>query len=115
MHSAGVVADHAAQGAAVVSGGIGGEGEVVLFGGGSEMVEHDSGLHAGDAAGGIDFENPGHVFGEIENDGDIAALAGERGASSAAKQRRAEFAAARNCRENIVGISGEHDADGDLA
>ena len=93
MHAAGVVADHAAESAAVVSGGVGSEGEVVFFGGGAKTVEHDSGLYAGDAAGGIDFENPRHVFGEIENDGDVAALSGERRAAAAAEQRRAELAA----------------------
>jgi len=56
MNAAGVVADHAAEGAAVVRGGIGREGEMVLFGGGAKSVEHDSGLDAGDTAGGIDFE-----------------------------------------------------------
>src|SRR5271166_4170338 len=93
MDAAGVVADHAAEGTAIVRGGIGGEGEMVFFGGGAKSVEHDSGLHAGDAAGGIDFENPRHVFGEIEDDGDVAALAGQRRAAAATEKRRAEFAA----------------------
>jgi hypothetical protein len=88
---------------------------MVLFGGGAESVEDDSGLHAGDAAGGIDFENARHVLGEIENDGDVAALAGERGAAAAAEQRRAELAAERDRCKNVVGIAWEHDADGDLA
>jgi hypothetical protein len=59
-------------------------------------VEHDSGLYAGDAAGGIDFENPRHVLGKIEDDGDVAALAGERRAGAAAEERRAELAAERD-------------------
>ena len=115
MHAAGVVADHAAERAAVVRGGVGREGEMVLFGGGAEIVEHDSGLHAGDAAGGIDFENPRHVLGKIEDDGDVAALAGERRAAAAAEQRRAELAAEGDRGQNVVGIAGEHDADGNLA
>ena len=115
VHAAGVVADHAAESAAVVRGGIGREGEMVFFGGGAESVEHDSGLHAGDAAGGIDFENPRHVLGEIEDDGDVAALAGERCAAAAAEQRRAELAAERDRGQNIVGVAGKHDADGNLA
>ncbi len=115
MYAAGVVADHAAESAAVVSGGIRPEGEVVFFGGGAEMVEHDSGLYAGDAAGGVDFENPRHVLGEIEDDGDVAALSGERGAAAAAEQRRAELAAERDRGLNIVGIAREHHSDGHLA
>jgi hypothetical protein len=88
---------------------------MVLFGGGAEMVEHDPGLYAGDAAGRIDFKNPRHVFGEVEDDGDVAALSGERRAAAAAEQRRAELAAERNGRKNIVGITGENYADGNLA
>ena len=55
VHAAGVVADHATEGAAIVGGGVGSKGEVVLFGGGSEMIENDSGLYAGDAADRINF------------------------------------------------------------
>ena len=50
VHAAGVVADHAAEGAAVVGGGIGREGQVMLLGCGAEVVENHSGLNAGDAA-----------------------------------------------------------------
>jgi hypothetical protein len=93
MHAAGVVADHAAEGAAIVRGGVGPKVRWCFSAAARKRVEHDSGLHAGDAAGGIDFENPRHVLGKIENDGDIAALSGERGATAAAEKRRAELAA----------------------
>ena len=93
MHAAGVIADHAAKSAAAVRGWIRAEGEVMFFGGVAEMVEHDTGLHAGDAADRINFENPRHVLGEIEHDRDVAALSGERCASAAAKKRGAELAA----------------------
>jgi hypothetical protein len=115
MHAAGVVADHAAQGAAVVSGGIRAEGEVVFFGGGAKIVEHDSGLYTRDAADGVDFEDPRHVSGEIENDGDVAALSGEGRAAAATEKGCAELAAERYRGQNIVGIAGTHYADGDLA
>jgi hypothetical protein len=101
--------------ATVVRGGIGGEGEMVFFGSGAEGIEHDSRLHAGEPVGGIDFENPRHVLREIENDGDVAALAGERCAASAAEQRSAELAAERDRGQNIFGIARKHDADGNLA
>ncbi len=38
VDAAGVVADHAADGAAVVAGGIGGEGQVIFFGGVAEVI-----------------------------------------------------------------------------
>jgi len=115
MHAAGIVSDHAAESAAIVGGGVRTEREMVFFGGGAEIVEHDPGLYAGDAADGVDFENPRHVFGKIENDGDVAALPGERCAAAAAQQWRSELAAQSDGGENIVGIAGEYDADGDLA
>src|SRR5882757_8586167 len=115
MHAAGIVSDHAAESAAIMGGGDRTERAMVFFGGGAAVVENDSGLHAGDAADGIDFENPRHVFRKIENDGDVAALSGERCAAAAAEEWRAELAAQSDGGENIVGIAGEYDADGDLA
>jgi hypothetical protein len=79
------------------------------------MVEHDSGLYAGGAAGGIDFENPRHVLGKIEDDGDVAALAGKRSAAATAKKRRAEFAAEGDGGFDVGGVARKHDADRDLA
>src|ERR1700727_1537441 len=115
MHAAGVVADHTAERAAIMTGGIGRESEMVFFGSGAEMVEHNPWFHPSDAAYGIDFENPRHVLGKIENDGNVAALAGEGRASTAAEQRRAEIAAEGDGGENIVGIAGKYNADRNLA
>jgi hypothetical protein len=115
MHTAGIVSNHSTQSAAIMRRGVGREGEMVFFGGGTEVVEYHSRLHAGKAAGGIDFKNPRHVLGKIENDGDIAALSGEGCAAAATKQRRTELAAECNSSENILGIAREHDANRDLA
>jgi hypothetical protein len=115
VDAAGVVADHAAESAAVVGGGIGAEGEVVFFGGGAEVIEDDSRLDAGRAANGIDFEDLIHVGGEIEDDGNVAALSGEGCASAAAEQRRAELAAECDRGLNIVRIARQHYSDRNLA
>jgi len=114
VDAAGVVADHAADGAGFVTGGIGGESQVMFFGGVAEVVEDDARLYACDAAGGIDLEDARHVLREIEYDGDVAALAGEGGASAATKQRGGEFAAEGDCGEDVVGVVRENYADGDL-
>jgi len=98
-----------------VAGGVGGEGQVIRFGGVAEMVEYDSGLDAGDAARGIDLENLSHVPGEIEDDGDVAALSGERGSATATEQRSAEVPADGDGGFNIIGIAWENYADWDLA
>ena len=97
-----------------MGGGIGSEGEVMFFGGVAQSVEHDAGLHAGDAARGIDLEDFRHVLGKIQHDGDVAALAGERRASAATQQGRAEFAANGNCGQHVVDVVGKNHADGDL-
>jgi hypothetical protein len=115
MHTAGIVADHTAKRAAIMTGGIGRESEMVFFGSGAEMVEHNPWFDASDAADGIDFQDPRHVLGKIEDDGDVAALAGEGCASTAAEQWRAEIAAEANRGENIVGIAGKHNANRNLA
>jgi hypothetical protein len=115
MHAAGIVADHTPQRAAIMTGGIGRESEMVFFGSGAEMVEHNPWFHASDAADGIDFQNPRHVLGEIEDDGNVAALAGEGCASTAAEQWRAEIAAEGDGGENILGIAGNYNANRDLA
>ena len=46
VDAAGVVADHAAQRAAVVRGRVGAEGEVMSLRRVAQVVEHDAGLHA---------------------------------------------------------------------
>src|ERR1700691_5459689 len=64
---------------------------------------------------GSDFKNLRHVLGEIQNDSDVAALAGERGATAAAEQRSVELAAEGNGGFDIIGVAGENNADGNLA
>ena len=115
MDAAGIVSDHSADGAAVVTGRIGREREVMFFSGVTQLVENHAGLHAGDAAHRIDFENSRHVLGKIEDHGDVAALAGKRGAAAATEQRRSEFAADGNRGQNIIGIVGKNNSDGNLA
>jgi hypothetical protein len=46
----------------------------VLFCRNAEVVENHAWLNPSEAAGGINLENPRHVFREIKNDGRIAAL-----------------------------------------
>jgi hypothetical protein len=114
MHTAGVVADHAADRASVMRRGIGSEREMEFFGGVAQVIKHDSGLHAGDTSCGIDLENLCHVLGEVEHDRDVAALTGERSTTAAAKYGCVKFATERDRSENIVSVAGQNDADRDL-
>ncbi len=115
VDAAGVVADHPTESAAVVGCRIRRKREVMLLGFGAQVVEDDTGLDAGDAVLGIDLENFGHVFREVEDDGDVATLAGEGGSAAASQDRRVVFAAERDGGEHIFFIAREDDADRDLA
>ena len=115
MDAAGIVADHAADGAAVVAGGVGGEGQVMFFGGVAEVIQNYSGLHSRDAAFGIDLEDISHVLREVENDGYVAALSGERGAAAPTQQRSAVLSADGDGGEDVVGVARENNADRNLA
>ena len=71
--------------AAVVSGWVGAERQVMLLGGVAEVVKNDSGLHSGGTAARIDFHDLIHVACVKSSDhGDIAALSGERSSGAAA-------------------------------
>ena len=93
MCSAGVVANHPAQRAAAVRGGIGDEGEVMGFRLAAQSVEHHAGLDAGQMARRVELEYLFHVFAEIENHGDVAALSRQAGTCSSRQNGRAEFPA----------------------
>ena len=67
MYAAGVVADHAAEGTAVVGGRVRSERQMMFFGSVAEMVEHHSRLYPGNAPLGINLDDVTHVAGEIED------------------------------------------------
>src|ERR1700683_4443870 len=115
VNATGVIADHAAEGAAVVRSGIGSEGKVMFFSGVAKGVEHDSGLHTGDAAGRVDFEDLIHIAGKIEDDRDVAALSCERGSAAAAEERSGEFAAERDRGDYVFDVAGKNYLDRNLA
>ena len=115
MRAAGVVADHSADGAAVVGGRVGRKGQLDGFRLVAQRVEHHARLHAGESSLRVELEDPIHVLGEIEHHGDIAALAGQAGACSARQNRGAVFAAGRHGSHHVVGIARHDQADGNLA
>ncbi len=111
MDAAGVVADHAADGAAAVRCGVRRERHVLPFGGFAHTIENDSGLHACVPGFKVHLEDGVHVAGKVEDDGDVAALAGQAGASAAREQWRIEFAARGNGRRNVCFIQGADNTD----
>src|SRR5271166_2688751 len=115
MHAARIVADHAAEGAAVVRGGIGRKGEVMFLGCGAESIEHDSRLYSGNAATRIDFQNPRHVLRKVEDHCDVAALSSQRRATAAAEQWRTVPPAKCDCGFNIIDIAEQNETNRNLA
>ncbi len=114
VDAAAVVADHAAQGAAVVGGRVGPEGEAVGLGGGPQVVQHRARLHHGQAALGVDLDDPMHVLGEVQHHRHVAALAGQAGAAAAGQDRHVVLAAEGDSGHDVVGVAREDDADWDL-
>ncbi len=114
VDAAGVVADHAADGAAAVGGGVGCVGEGEFFGGFADAVEDDAGLDVDGAGDGIDGAHLVHVLREVEDDGGVAALAGERGACSAREDGGFEAAADFDGGDDVCFVEGDDEADGDV-
>ena len=115
VDAATVVADHAAEGAAGVSGGIGRVGEVMEFGGVAQAVENDAGLDARQLLRGVESMERIHVARIVEDHGHVDALAGEAGARAAGQHGGAGGAAGGQCGFNVGGVAREDDADGKLA
>ena len=115
MGTAGVVADHAAEGAVPVGGGVGGEGEVVALCGGAEVVVDEAGFDPGEALFRIELEEVVEVLREVEDDGDVAGLTGEGGAGAAGEDGNAVLAADADGGEDVFDRAGDDDADGELA
>ena len=82
-------------------GWIGGEGEIVFFGGIAQPVEHDAGLNAGEFLRRVEFQNRVHIFREVDDDCHIAALAGQAGAASARQNRCAQLTACGHSRNHV--------------
>ena len=115
VHAAGVVADHSADRAVAVRGRVGTEREAVFLGRVAEVVEHDPGLDARELPGRVHLQDLVHVLREIEDDGDVAALAGEARAGAAGEDRRAELARQLDRRVDVVDGPREDHADRHLA
>ena len=111
MHTTGVVSHHAAERATAVAGRIGAEGQIVLLRSAAQIIENNAWLDSRDPALGIKFQNLRHVLGEIEYDGDIAALPGKRSPAATAEDRCSMLAANRDRRDYVVRVFGKHHAD----
>src|SRR5205807_5235452 len=63
---------------------------------------------------GVDLDDLVQVLGEVDDDGDVAALAGKTGAAAVRKNRRAVLAADAHRLDDVVGRARDDDADRQL-
>jgi hypothetical protein len=115
VHAAGIVSDHAAQRASVMSGGIRAERQMVFFRGVTKAIKNHTGLNPRNPSSWIDLDNVVHVAREIEHQSYVAALSGERGSATTTEERRAELTGYRHGGNDIVEIAGKDYSDGNLA
>ncbi len=104
-----VVADHPAQGAPGVRRGIGAERQAVPLRGAPQVVEDDPRLHPGGPRDGIDLQDPRHVPPGVEDDRDVAGLAGQAGPRPAGQDRRVVLGADAQGGHDIVVVEREDD------
>ncbi|PSK58278.1 hypothetical protein B0E38_01503 [Streptomyces sp. 111WW2] len=86
-----VVADHAADGAVGVGGGLGAVAQAVRRELPVEVVEHDPGLDDAGAGAGVHGLHPGAVLRPVEDHARVGALPGQAGPATAREHRRAEL------------------------
>src|SRR5712671_5251628 len=93
MNPAGVIRNHSADRIAIVSCGVGTEGEAEADCFTPQLVRNNSGLNFRPPFTRTQFLNVGHVFTEVENHGRVDRLAGNAGSAAAAYNRRVVTAA----------------------
>ena len=100
-----VGADHPAQAAVVLAGGVGREegpvrGRLLI-----QRGHHQPGLHPGPGAVGRYLEHPVHVAGEVHLDAGAHGASGKAGAHAAADQRESVRSAAYSTRRTTSSVS----------
>ena len=94
---------------------VGTENETVLFRFLLQFVQHQTRLNAREFVFRIDREDAIHVFREIDDDCDIAALTGQTRPPAAACDRCAKFSAKIDSDDDISAVARNDNADRNLA
>ena len=114
MGAARVVADIAADRAILVGGRVRRESEAVFLGRVAELVVDNAGLHAREPCVGVDGQDAVKVFREVDNDGDVAGLAGQTRAAATPENRYVSFAAFFDGREHVLDTARNNHSDRNL-
>jgi hypothetical protein len=80
----------------------------------AQDVKHHPGLHAGISLARIELQDLVHVLAEIEHHGDVTALSSQARPGSSRQDGRPKLSGGRDGRDNVVGVSGYDQANGDL-
>ncbi len=112
VRAAGVVADHAAEGAAAVGGRVGAEGQSMRSGRRPQVVQDDAGLDDGGAGGGVQRHDAPHVPGEVQHHADAGRLPGDTGPAAARHHRHAVLPAHPQRRRDVLGVLGRDHRSG---
>src|SRR5215472_560202 len=115
MCPAGVVADHATDGAVLVSCRIGSKRQTILLCRAAELVVDNAGFYPGVTLFRVQLEQFVQILREVEHDSDVAGLSREARSSTASKDGNPVFAAYRDCLDDIFYRAWNNGADGDLA
>jgi hypothetical protein len=114
VEAAGVVADHPPEGATVMRGRVGTEGEAVARRGGSQLVEDDARLDPGEPALRVDPDDAAQVLGGVDDHGGVAGLAGQAGPRAPGEHGRPVAPAGLQGGLDVASVPGEHHAGGHL-
>ena len=114
MHTAGVIAQHAANRAMTVRGRVGTENQAVFLQRFLQFVEDQSRLDTRQLLRRVDLDDPIHVFCEIDDHRNIAALTRKARAPATTGDWRAEFSTHGDCDDHVAPVAWNHNADGDL-
>ena len=79
---------------------------------GAQRIEHNAGFDAGALGFVVDRHDAAHVLREVEHHGDVAAVAGDAGATAARQYSGAELAAGCYGRYCVVCIERQNYSDG---
>src|SRR3546814_3002124 len=109
MQAAGVVADHPAQGVVVVRRGIGAEGQVMTLGLAAQRVENAARLDASPVRLRVDIEHAVQILRHVQDNGNVAALAGQARAAASRQERGLVAPTEGGCLDEVVDSPGNED------
>jgi hypothetical protein len=80
----------------------------------AQRIEHDARLDSGNSSNRIDLDDPVHVFREVENDCDVAALTRETGSRASRQHWSTVRPAYGDGRDDVGGVAGNDESNRNL-